>query len=126
MLSAAALTGLAASMRTFAPLGAQALTGGVSGRARTVGLALAGGELVYDKTPWALSRVRAPSWTARTVSGAVGGGMLAGPRGALVGGAVACAGTHLTYHFRARLCPAAVEDVLAYGLALAATRRPPS
>lgn len=119
---AAAVTGLAASMRTFSPLGAQALTGGLSRRGRTAGLALAGGELVYDKLPWALPRNLPPSWAARTISGTVGGATYGGRQGALVGGAVAFAGTHLTYHFRARLCPALVEDALAYGLAVYAAR----
>jgi uncharacterized membrane protein len=131
-LSAAALLGVAGGMRTFAPLTALSLRQmvGLGGPFRFIAVGAAGGELVADKHPDMPSRLEIRGFGLRLLFSGLGGFVLGGPRGALVGSAVAGATAYALSNARVALIErtganapwGAVEDALAVGLATAATR----
>jgi uncharacterized membrane protein len=128
----AALLGAAAGLRTSMPVGALALRGRLGeGPVRVAALAAVAGELTIDKLPLTPSRTSPPGLAARLASGAVCGGLTARAAGAVVGSAAAVltafAGerTRAAIGRRTRLpdpLVAVAEDLLAIGVALAATR----
>lgn len=129
----AALLGTAAGLRSATPFGVLALRGRLGGGGlRTAALTAAAGELVADKLPVTPSRTSPPALGGRLASGAAAGGLLGGAAGAALGGACAVFGavagerTRATLGMRTGLpdpLVAVVEDALAVGLAVAATRR---
>jgi uncharacterized membrane protein len=131
-LTSAALLGLAGGMRTFAPLTALSLheMAGFGGPFRFIAVGAAGGELVADKHPDMPSRLAPRGFGLRLLFSGLGGFVLGGPRGALVGSAVAGTTAFALNRTRVALqsrtgrnAPwGAVEDALAIGLAAAATR----
>jgi hypothetical protein len=130
-LIAAAMLGLSAGMRTFAPPVALAVRerGPFRGRARLVAFAGGAVELVGDKLPKTGSRWGLGPVAGRMVSASIGGRELAGWKGAGVAALVsipaAYTGARLRTSVRGRaaqLAAAVAEDVLCYGLALAAVR----
>jgi uncharacterized membrane protein len=130
MLSAAML-GAATGPRTFLAPAALALRGrlgsGRSGKVAKFALpALALGELIGDKLPFAPPRVEGPGLVGRVVSGAFSGAVVAGPRGARVGAAFALATTYPSQLLRSEIVSrteipdiacAVPEDLLAASLA---------
>ena len=132
----AAALGIAAGSRSTVPLAALSLT---LPRRRLYGAPLAlasAAELVYDKLPQAGERTEALSPTARTVSGAIPGGIAAHvleasiALGASTGAVAALASTFVFHRVRAEAAlhvPALVAslsgDLLAIGTSTAATRR---
>jgi uncharacterized membrane protein/glutaredoxin len=132
-IRAAALLGAASGLRSATPFGVLALRGRLGdGRLRTAALAAAAGELVADKLPVTPSRTSPPALGGRLVSGAAAGGLLGGAGAAAIG--AGCAGLAAFAGERTRAAlgrrsgvtdplVALVEDALAVGLAVAATRR---
>lgn len=130
----AALLGAASGLRAATPWGVLALRGGAGGGIRRVApLLAAGGELLGDKLPATPSRTSPPPLIARFASGA-GAGALVGRTaagaalGAVAAGAAAFAGERARAAIGRRgglpdPAVALVEDALAIGLALLATRR---
>jgi hypothetical protein len=128
---AAALAGLASSMRTMASPALLAARGTIGGRPRGAVLLAAAGELASDKTPFVPDRTGPPAVAGRVAAGAYSGRAIAGNAGLAAGAAGAAVGSFAT--FRARKLAAAAtglpdpviaigEDVLAYGAAAVATR----
>lgn len=131
-LRAAALLGAAAGLRTATPFGALALRGRLGdGPVRTAALTAAAGEIVIDKLPMTPSRTSPPGLAGRLASGAACGGLTAGAAGAAVGSAAAALAAFAGERTRAAIgrrsgwpdpLVAVAEDMLATGVALAATR----
>jgi uncharacterized membrane protein len=140
----AAALGAVAGMRSLLPLALLSFTVRrrrfprlSSGSARIPLAVAAGAELVYDKLPFAQSRLEPPPLLARIGNGALVGGIAARSLrarpwvGAVVGGVAALASAFLSHRLR-RLAtertklPNAVggvlEDVLAAGLSTGALR----
>jgi len=130
-LLAPALLGLAGGCRTFTPPAALVLRGRAPrGGAGRLLLAAAALELVYDKLPFASSRLRPEGLAARGISSGLSGAALAGPRGAGVAAAVALGAAFAGHRARVGLTAAwprgalqwaALEDAVVIGLAAAAT-----
>jgi len=128
----AALAGLSCAMRSAAGPALLAARGRIRGRAR-IGIALAAvGEIAIDKTSLATDRTHIPALAGRVAAGAYTGRELAGAPGAAVAAVAAGVGTYATWRLRRLVVEAtglpdpavAVgEDLLAYGLAAASTRR---
>jgi uncharacterized membrane protein len=129
----AALLGAVSGMRSATPLAVLAARGrfGDSKVLRGAAIFAAAGELVGDKLPQTPSRIEPRALVVRVATGAAAGGVVGGAAGAGVGGLAAAGSSFALYHLRARLgarlpLPDAVlggtEDVLAVGLAVAATR----
>jgi hypothetical protein len=127
-----ALSGLASSMRTFAGPGMLAARGRISGRPRIALLLAAAGELAIDKSPKATARTDLPALLGRVAAGGYTGHDVAGAPGAAAGSLSAAVGTYASWRARGLVVKAtglpdpvvAVgEDLLAYGLAAAGTRR---
>jgi uncharacterized membrane protein len=131
---AAALLGAAGGLRTAMPWGALAARRrfgrGTSGR--LLPLVAVAGELVIDKLPQTPSRTSPPGLAGRLGSGAAAGWLIAGAPGAAIGSATAGLSAFAGERVRAALGQrtglpdpliAAVEDLLAIGVALAATRQ---
>lgn len=128
-----AALGFAAGLRTFTPLAALGLRGRLPGGrwVQRVAAALAMGEWAGDKAPSAPARTTPAPLAARTVSGALAGGLVAGRRGAVLGAAGALVGSYAGQHGRAALvratgrpdvAVAVGEDALAATLAATASR----
>lgn len=115
------------------PWGALALRGRLGGGTRRLApLVAVAGELVLDKLPQTPSRTSPPGLAARLGSGAAAGWLLAGAPGAAIGSAAAGLGAFAGERTRAALgrrtglpdpLIAVAEDVVAIGVALAATRQ---
>ncbi len=129
----AAVLGAVTGARTFLAPAALALRGRLGRPAKLAFPALAAGELVGDKLPVAPPRVAGPGLVARVVSGAFGGRVADGSRGARVGAALALAGTYPSQALRAQLVArtplpdpavAAVEDLAGIALAASAATEP--
>lgn len=122
--------GVAAGSRTFTPPVAVVLArGGVEGRARTALLALAAGELVADKLPFAPSRLLPPALVGRAAAAAWSAGRVGGPppvaAAAAVGGAFALRGLRHLATEKAGLAnhrAGLLEDALCFALVAGATR----
>jgi len=127
-----ALLGAAGGLRTSVPWGALAARGRLGGGARRlVPLAAGAGELAIDKLPQTPARSSPPGLAARLGSGAAAGWLVAGPPGAAIASAAAGLSAFAGERTRAAIgrqsglpdpLIAVVEDLLAIGLALAATR----
>src|SRR4051794_8837290 len=135
-IAGAALLGAAGGMRTFTGPGVLAARSRILAGtpARYAAIAAAAGEYAADKSPIIPTRVSAPSLVARCASGAFGGGVLAGPAGAVAGGATAFASTFAAFNARKGLGQltgvpdplfGVAEDGLALALAGLATRPQP-
>jgi uncharacterized membrane protein len=129
---AAALAGLASSMRSTAGLALLAARGRISGRLRVAILLAAVGELVADKTLSGLDRTAPPAVAGRVAAGAYTGGVIGGASGAVVAALSAGTGTFATHWARAWIVRrsglpdpvvAVAEDVVALTAAAAATSR---
>jgi hypothetical protein len=127
----ATLAGFACAMRTFAGPGALAGRGRIRGRPRLAVLLAATGEVAADKSPVATDRTDPSALVGRIAAGAYTGREIAGLPGAAAGSLAAAAGTFATWRARGLVVSATGlpdpvvaigEDVLAYGLAAAATR----
>lgn len=130
----AALAGLASSMRTFAGPGVLAVRCRIPRPARIAVLLAGAGELVMDKLPVVPSRTGLPALLGRIGAGAYTGADLAGVPGAATASVAAAAGTYATWRARGLVVErtglpdplvALGEDIIAYGLAAAATRPGP-
>jgi hypothetical protein len=128
-LIAAAMLGLSAGMRTFAPPVALAVRQRkpFRGPARLAAFAGGAAEIVADKLPKTGSRWAPGPVAGRIVSASIGGRELDGWKGAgvaaLASVAAAYTGARLRTSVRGRaaqLVAAVAEDALCYGLALAA------
>jgi hypothetical protein len=126
----AALAGLACSMRSMSGPAVLAARGRVSGKLRPVLLLGAAGELGVDKSSLAMDRTEIGALVGRVGSGAYTGNAVAGPIGALVAATSAGVGTYSTWRIRKLVVAAtglpdpviaAVEDILCYAAAAAAT-----
>ena len=122
-------------MRTFAGPGLLAARGRIGGRPRVAVLLAATGELAMDKSPKATDRTDLPAVVGRVAAGAYSGGAVAGAPGAAAASVAAALGTYATWRARGLLGKvsglpdpviAVGEDILAYGLAAAATRPDPA
>jgi uncharacterized membrane protein len=132
-LRAAALLGAAGGLRTAMPWGALAVRGRVGGGLRRfVPLTAVAGELAIDKLPQTPSRTSPPGLACRLASGATAGWLVAGAPGAAIGSAAAGLSAFAGERTRAALgrrtglpdpLIAAVEDLVAIGVALAAARQ---
>ncbi|HKG38467.1 MAG TPA: hypothetical protein VKB25_05710 [Conexibacter sp.] len=131
---AAALLGAAGGLRTAMPWGALAVRErlGRGATARFVPLAAAAGELVIDKLPQTPSRTSPPGLAGRLGSSAGAGWLIAGAPGAAAASAAAGLSAFVGERTRAAIgrrtglpdpLIAVVEDLLAIGVALAATRQ---
>jgi len=127
----AALAGLACSMRTAAGPGMLAARGRIHGRPRIAVLLAGTGELAMDKLPVVPARTDPPALLGRIGAGAFTGREVAGTPGAAVAMLAAAVGTYASGRARGLVTDttglpdplvALGEDVLAYGLAAAATR----
>jgi uncharacterized membrane protein len=128
---AAALAGLASSMRSTAGPALLAARGRFSGRRRAAILLATVGEVIGDKTPAVTDRTAPPALAGRVVSGAYTGGVIGGPGGAAIAALIAGTGTFATYRVRAEIVRrsglpdpvvAVAEDVVALVAAAVATR----
>jgi uncharacterized membrane protein len=129
----AALLGVAGGLRTSMPWGALALRGRFGGGAgRLAPLIAVAGELVIDKLPQTPSRTSPPGLAARLGSSAGVGWLIGGAAGAAVASVAAGLSAFARERTRAVLgrhtgiadpLIAAAEDLIAIGVALAATRQ---
>lgn len=127
----AALAGLSCAMRSAAGPAMLAAHGRIRGPAR-IGIALAAaGEIAIDKTSLATDRTDIPALAGRVAAGAYTGREVAGRLGAAAGSLAAAVGTFATWRIRRLVVRttglpdpvvAIGEDLLAYGLAVVATR----
>lgn len=129
----AAVLGVATGLRSMTPIAVLAarnrLGGSPAGRAALI--AAGGGELLADKLPGVPPRTAPPVLGGRIAAGAFVGARVAGPLGAATGAVAAAAGAVGATRLRAAIGRStalpdpllgAVEDVLAVGAAVAATR----
>jgi uncharacterized membrane protein len=134
-LSAAALAGLASSMRSTSGPALLAARGRFAGPRRVTVLLAAVGELIGDKLPAAMNRTAPPAVAGRVAAGAYTGAVIGGAAGSAIAAVSAGAGTFATYRARAWMVDrtglpdpvvAVAEDVLALTAAAVATRPGPS
>ena len=126
------MLGLGGGLRSLAAPVALAVRGRgpLSGSARVIAFAAAGGEMVADKLPAMPSRWSVPGLAPRLAFSADGGRLLGGWPGAGVATVTALGSAYAGSRLRGQvsgtarqLVAAVAEDALSYTLALTATRR---
>jgi hypothetical protein len=134
-LRTASLLGASSGLRTFSGPAALALHGRLGrGRARVAVIAAGAGELAFDKLPGAPARTHVSGLGARLTTGTLSGHRVAGPAGAVAGGAAAMGSAFAGLHLRTILVEqlpvpdpviGAVEDSIVLCLIALATREGP-
>ena len=134
-LRTASLLGASSGLRTFSGPAALALHGRLGrGRARVAVIAAGAGELAFDKLPSAPARTHVSGLGARLATGSLSGHRVAGPAGAVIGGAAAMGSAFGGLHLRTLLVEqlpvpdpviGAVEDSIVLCLVALATREGP-
>ena len=100
-LRTASLLGASSGLRTFSGPAALALHGRLGrGRARVAVIAAGAGELAFDKLPGAPARTELPGLGGRLTTGSLSGYRVAGPAGAVIGGAAAMGSAFAGLHLR--------------------------
>lgn len=134
-LRTSALLGASSGLRTFSGPAALALHGRLGrGRARVAVIAAGAGELAFDKLPGAPARTEVPGLAGRLATGSLSGHRVAGPVGAVIGGAAVMGSAFAGLRARAILVEqlpvpdpvvGAAEDAIVLCLVALATREGP-